>query len=164
MTVLLNHTSVETAYLVSDYPYGSLRCKIWFWLESDPKKGFRFCSRTENPKNGRLNAPKKSTYSRLAGVMYLDENNHVTWQSLTEYSSCDDALAFVQIYPNADLAALQAFSGLKARYCNAILTSGKYPFRFNGVSRDLSEIEREQYEVEYKGWARVNMVCQAESV
>ena len=59
MQTLVGHTSFETAYLVTDYPYGRLKCNIWFWLENDPKKGFRFCSRTQNPKNGVLNAPQE---------------------------------------------------------------------------------------------------------
>lgn len=58
-THLPGHTSEETAYFVESYPYGSLRCKIKFWLEHTPKKGFRFVSRTQNPKNGVWNAPKK---------------------------------------------------------------------------------------------------------
>jgi len=39
--------------LVEDYPYGfRLRCKIRFWLEYAPKRGFRFVSQTTNPKRG----------------------------------------------------------------------------------------------------------------
>jgi len=76
-TALYGHDSRETAYQVDSYPYGRLRCKIWFWLETSDKKGTRFYSQTENPKNGRMNAHKYSTYSILAGNMYLDENDHV---------------------------------------------------------------------------------------
>lgn len=160
MQTLVGHTSFDTAYHVTDYPYGRLKCNIWFWLEHSHTKGYRFCSRTQNPKNGVLNAPKKSTYSKIAGVLYLDENNHVDWAGLSEYSSAEEALAFVQKYPQADLTTLKDFSGLKARYCKAILTSGKYPYQFNGVSRDLSEVEREEYQVDYKGWVKVNLTCQ----
>jgi hypothetical protein len=43
--VLSGHVSEETAFLVEDYPYGfRLRCKIRYWLEFDPKKGFRSLS------------------------------------------------------------------------------------------------------------------------
>lgn len=160
MQTLVGHTSFDTAYLVTDYPYGRLKCNIWFWLENDPKNGFRFCSRTQNPKNGVLNAPKKSTYSKIAGVMYLDDNNHVKWNSLTEYSEPAHALDFVRTYPQADLGALQYFSGLKARYSNAVLTSGKFPFVMKGAEpRDLSEVEREEYQSDYKGWVKVNLAC-----
>ena len=161
MQILLGHTSFDTAYHVTDYPYGSLRCNIWFWLEHSYTKGYRFCSRTQNPKNGVLNATKKSTYIKISGVMYLDENNHVDWAGLSEYSSAQEALTFVQKYPQADLITLKDFSGLKARYCNAVLTSGKFPFHRKGeLARDLSEVEREEYELDYKGWVKVNLACQ----
>jgi len=85
--VLQGHTTVETAYVVDDYPYGfRLRCKIRYWLEYAPKKGFRLCSQTTNPKVAyeKWNAPKKSTYSLLA-VMGLDEEGHVTWTGVSPY-------------------------------------------------------------------------------
>lgn len=85
--VLAGHKSAETAYVVNDYPYGfKLRCKIRYWLEYSPKKGFRFCSQTTNPKaSGEVwNTPKKSTYSML-GVMGLDEKGHVSWTGLSIY-------------------------------------------------------------------------------
>src|ERR1035441_10184979 len=87
LTVLSGHTTVETAYLVSDYPYGfRLRCKIRYWLEYKSGYGFRLCSQTTNPKLSTefWNKPKKSTYSDL-GVMGLDEQAHVTWIGITSY-------------------------------------------------------------------------------
>jgi hypothetical protein len=58
-----------------DYPYGRLKCNIKFWVEFVKGKGFRWVSQTTNPKNGRLNAPKKSTYSQFM-VHQIDENGH----------------------------------------------------------------------------------------
>jgi hypothetical protein len=57
-----NATSLETAQVSTEYPYGSLRCKMFFYVEDGGKKGWRCVQQTINPKNGRLNAPKKSTY------------------------------------------------------------------------------------------------------
>lgn len=86
--VLTGHTSPETAYIIDDYPAGfKARCKKRVWLEYAPKKGFRFCSQTTNPKvEGRevWNAPKKSTYSML-GVMGLNEEGHVAWTGCSIY-------------------------------------------------------------------------------
>lgn len=88
---LRGHTSEETAYLVNDYPYGfRLRTEIRYWLETT-KHGDRFVSQTLNPKTGRWNKPKKSTYS-LIGAMYLDDESHVTWTGVSHYTD-DDALA-----------------------------------------------------------------------
>ena len=62
---------------VENYPYGfTLRTTLFDTIEFDPKKGYRHITQTINPKNGRLNAPKKSTYSDLV-LRYFDENNHI---------------------------------------------------------------------------------------
>ena len=102
-TILSNHTSPETAYLVDDYPYGfRLRCKIRYWLETN-KKGTRFCSQTTNPKaSGEVwNKPKCSTYSEISGVMYLDENNHVQWAALNQYADTKECRAYLDAYGEA---------------------------------------------------------------
>lgn len=66
----------NTEHVTNDYPYGyRLRTKKTDWLEFKPKKGFRHISQTIDPKTGRLNNPKKSTYYK-GMCMYLDENNH----------------------------------------------------------------------------------------
>lgn len=93
MQILKGHTSPETAYLVDDYPYGfRLRCKMRYWLEFHPRRGFRLISQTTNPKRGNIwNKPKASTYSRFGGCMYLNAENHVEWSGLTEYCSGAEA-------------------------------------------------------------------------
>lgn len=47
---------------VTNYPYGSLKCTATFSTEFKTGKGFRTVFQTINPKNGRVNNPKKSTY------------------------------------------------------------------------------------------------------
>lgn len=74
---LQGHTSKETAYEVKDYPYGfRLRTSIFYWIESKEGKGDRFCTYTINPKTGKPNAPKYSTYGTFM-YMYLNEQGHV---------------------------------------------------------------------------------------
>ncbi len=63
---------------VKDYPYGRLRTSAFFSVEFQPKKGFRSVFQTINPKNSRVNAPKKGTYSNFE-FCYLKDNGHVTW-------------------------------------------------------------------------------------
>lgn len=95
---LKGHESLETAYKIDDYPYGfRLRTSIFYWMETTPKKGDRFCTATLNPKTGRMNAPKKSTYSNL-GFMWLDSNNHVKWGGFTLYSKKESIEKFVADY------------------------------------------------------------------
>lgn len=87
-TAIFGHTSEDTALLVDDYPYGfRLRTSIRYWIETT-KNGDRFVSQTLNPKTGRWNKPKKSTYSEV-GVMFRDEQGHIQWDGISMFS--DDA-------------------------------------------------------------------------
>jgi hypothetical protein len=104
MQLLKGHVSPETAYVVNDYPYGfRLRCKIRYWLEFKANKGFRFVSQTTNPKRpGEVwNKPKASTYYRFGGAMFLDDEGHVQWAGLSEYSGGAEASAFKEKYGEA---------------------------------------------------------------
>lgn len=62
---------------VPDYPYGfRLRTTLFDWVEFIPKKGYRHCTATINPKTGALNKPKRGTYHPLL-VRYYDDNGHI---------------------------------------------------------------------------------------
>ncbi len=103
LNLLTGHTSFETAYIVDDYPYGfRLRCKIAYWIETSPKHGMRFVSRTTNPKKaGEVwNKPKASTYSPLL-VMGLDENGHVKSHGASIYVKMDALTAYLAAYSPA---------------------------------------------------------------
>lgn len=56
--------SSDTKLQSDNYPYGYLKCTAFFSVECT-KNGFREIFQTINPKNGKLNAPKKSTYARV---------------------------------------------------------------------------------------------------
>lgn len=122
MHVLTGHVSPETAYVVEDYPYGfRLRCRIRYWLEYKPGKGVRFVSQTTNPKRGDAwNKPKASTYGRFGGAMYLDENGHVHWSALTEYTDGAEATAWLTSYgaglPDAARKPAEDWAALKRAY------------------------------------------------
>src|SRR3569832_923068 len=82
-TVLSGHTSLETAYLQEDYPYGrTLRCQRKVWIETATKgsaKGkMRFVHQTSNPKRTTLswNKPHADQYRDFV-LMYVNpENDH----------------------------------------------------------------------------------------
>jgi hypothetical protein len=123
MKLLTGHTSPETAYVVEDYPYGfKLRCKIRYWLEFHPKRGTRFASQTTNPKTGNVvwNKPKGTTYARFGGAMFLDDNGHVQWSGLTEYSDGAEAQAWADKYgagvPEAGRVVLNKGVAAKVAY------------------------------------------------
>jgi hypothetical protein len=121
--LLTGHVSPETAYLIEDYPYGfTLRCKIRYWLEYTPKRGFRLWSQTTNPKRpGEVwNKPKASIYARFGGAMYLDSNGHVQWSGLNEYSGGAEAQTwrdqFGAAVPEAGRAIMNAWTEAKLAY------------------------------------------------
>jgi len=126
MRILTGHTTPETAYVVADYPYGyTLRCKIRYWLEFKPKKGFRLVSQTTNPKRpGEVwNKPKASTYCLFGGCMYLDENEHVQWAGLSQYCDGAEAKAWLDKYgagvPEAGKKLLESWVAAKLAYDGA---------------------------------------------
>jgi hypothetical protein len=120
------HVSPESAFVVADYPYGfRLRCKIRYWIEFKPKNGFRFMSQTTNPKRpGEVwNKPKASTYYRFGGAMYLDENEHVHFAGLSEYSDGAESKAFADKFgeavPEAGQVAMKSWVAAKVAYDGA---------------------------------------------
>lgn len=95
---IFGHTSLETAKEVKDYPYGfRLRTEIYYWIETVAKKGDRFCTCTRNPKNGRMNAPKKSTFSNIMALYVNSENGHIHVSSLGIYAKPEERELFIQV-------------------------------------------------------------------
>lgn len=133
------HISPETAYVVEDYPYGYvLRCKIRYWLEYRPKIGFRFWSQTTNPKKGDVwNKPKASTYARFGGAMFLDDQGHVHWSGLSEYTDTDQAMAWRAVYgpavPEVGQKLMNAWVNAKIAY-----DEKKKELMDNDAARDAS--------------------------
>jgi hypothetical protein len=101
MTILSGHDTPETAYIVTDYPYGfRLRCNMRYWLEHNPKAGTRLWSQTTNPKKPEeiWNKPKASTYQPIAGVMLQNDEDHITWTGLNFYSELKEAIEFREMF------------------------------------------------------------------
>ena len=62
---------------VENYPYSfTLRTTLFDTMEFNAKKGYRHVTQTINPKTGRENNPKKSTYYPLL-VRYRNEEGHI---------------------------------------------------------------------------------------
>ena len=150
---LYGHTSEATAYLVDDYPYGfRVRSKIRYWLEGPkPKKGWRFVSQTLNPKTGRWNKPKASTYMDWGGAMFLDEKGHVHWDGVGPYSDEQKILAFVTTFPGADLRELRKVVPAKLRFLRGML-SGEVFFTINKARQPRSEADDERTRRDMEVW------------
>jgi hypothetical protein len=99
MMQIIDSDRAECAWMVADYPYGfKLRTKIRYWIETKKEFGQREVSQTMNPKNGKWNEPKKSTYSSVI-VMYEeepgDENpGYIHFSHLTNYSPIEEIEKF----------------------------------------------------------------------
>jgi hypothetical protein len=66
---------------VLNYPYSfNLKTTLFDSIEFNSKKGYRHITQTINPKTGKVNNPKKSTYSPLL-FRYYDEKGHIKTMS-----------------------------------------------------------------------------------
>ena len=140
---LQGHTSKETAYEIKDYPYGfKLRTSIFYWIETKPGKGDRFCTYTINPKNGKPNAPKYSTYSTFM-YLYLNEEWHVKHGVIDAYNIEEFEARFLFIINKLDVLYItkEQQDNLRVNLyqhvrCNAQYEIVKYSTEKQGVFKE----------------------------
>ncbi len=153
---LYGHKDENSAYLVEDYPYGArARCRIRYWLESSPSKGFRFVSQTEDPKKLRWNAPKKSTYMPWGGAMYLDSKGHVQWTGVSQYTKDEEMLEFVKAFSDSDLSILKKVVPVKIRYLMGRI-QGNSQLIFNGQKVEMSEEDIGEARKDLEIWQEIS--------
>lgn len=95
------HTDAASAYIIEDYPYGRLRCQMRVWMEYRAGHGFRKVTQTQNPKTGRWNAPKKSTYYPVMVLTRDLGTGHIGCHTLGNYETDDDITGFETYYAAA---------------------------------------------------------------
>lgn len=114
------------------YPYGRDRTTATFSIEYSQKKGCRTVFQTVNPKNGRINAPKKSTYSPVIlpctkqnghfdSCLYLDFNGteaiNKGLQCMADFYECfteqqiKDIAAFIVMMSKVNAKAQVIYAG-----------------------------------------------------
>lgn len=153
--------SPETAIHVADYPYGRLRTTIRYWQEERENHGVRWVSQTINPKTGRWNAPKPSTYC-LFGTLVITAEGHVEHDVWSEYDSAEKAAAFVRAHvsfhtakaaPERSMqrARMRLYMMGKARFA-AALASGRAVFHINGEPRPESDEAKARHASEADLW------------
>ena len=171
MTPLHGHVSPETAYLVSDYPYGfRLRCRCRYWIETHPKRGSRLVTQTSDPKREAVvlghevwNRPKTATYHRIAAGLYLDHEGHVACYGLSEYDEDGVALRFAERYPEHRVTVLAWALGKAslASYQRTEAEAGRSCWTINGAPRPLDPGDVDRYRAEVDGWLAVVRACKA---
>ena len=71
---------------IEDYPYGfKLRTTLYRWIEYKKGKGYRAGSQTIDPRNGRPNKPKYSTYNHYMWLEKDLETGHIHSNSFDIY-------------------------------------------------------------------------------
>ena len=65
---MLTYSNPRKSYTTDQWPYGSMRTTATFTIEAN-KRGQRVSRVTINPKNGRTNKPKTTTYSMKACIV-----------------------------------------------------------------------------------------------
>jgi hypothetical protein len=155
---LYGHDSMSNAYVVDDYPYGfRLRCKIRYWVEYVPKKGYRMVSQTTNPKIADRevwNKPKATTYAGVAGCLYLDSKDQVHFATLTPYDTADKCLEFADDFPKYDFKLLGKWAVMKLELCYKFIT-GKVHFTINDVKQETSDADKGRYRAEAETWSKL---------
>jgi len=101
----LKLVSTDEKIISENYPYGfRLKTTKTDYLEFSAKHGFRHCYTTINPKTGKVNTPKKSTYYTIM-VLGTDQNNHCksVVYSLNGLADIQTAINFLKVTDNFDL-------------------------------------------------------------
>jgi hypothetical protein len=90
---------VGSKVTVEDYPYSfNLRCTKNYWIESKPGKGQRLATQTINPKTGKPNAVKYSTYSPMLVLTKAPETGYVQQIAWSPYDGEEGLDAFVEAF------------------------------------------------------------------
>ena len=141
MLNIYGHSSFDSGYVVTNYPWGfRLKTSRRYWIETT-KRGDRFCYATLNPKTNEWCKPKKGTYSAVM-VMCLDEQEHVTYFDIAVgWSEFKDIKEFEH---KADLQQLSKEQLKQICYCKSVKqVHSKLSFSFENTTQ-LSQEEREK--------------------
>jgi len=75
--ILAPATSFETAHVAHNYPYGSLRTDMKYWVEFKKGFGFRPVTCSLNPKTGKWNKPHAGNYNEAVAIFKDAEKGHI---------------------------------------------------------------------------------------
>jgi hypothetical protein len=138
---------------IKDYPYGfRLRTTLYDTIEFAPKKGYRHCTQTIDPRNGRLNAPKKSTYAPLL-VRYYNEDNHIKTIGFDfTYSTKDRNKGCKFISENFDLFKPEEIKYFYGQILSGLIIEWKSMIVYCGADSDkVKEVLKPYIDIAKKG-------------
>jgi hypothetical protein len=135
MTTATTFEILNGKQTVDNYPYGRLQCTITFDIEYKKGKGYRAVTQTINPKTGRLNAPKYSTYCDFM-FMVLDEKGHVKFEHKHFYGF-DDIASFIELIQNHEFTLSdEETQALFANILASIRANANYTRRKETTTKD----------------------------
>ena len=156
---LYGHTSLDTAYVAENYPWGfQLRTQKRYWLEFKKGKGYRLVTQTIDPRNGRACAPKSSTYSEIAACLYLDENGHAQWYGLSFNATAEQVEFFINHFPGAVTDTIKSLVNLQIRSCakyKVLHSQGLTGGSIGGVPTELSPSVVDENVRRMETWERI---------
>jgi hypothetical protein len=116
VTVYNTGAKLET----DSYPYGRLKCTAYFSVEYNGSKGARTTFQTINPKTGRLNNPKHSTYYRVILPMQ-DASGFISFCGYLDFNGTEAINTGLQFM--ADFYELFTEEQIKGIACDLIAMS-----------------------------------------
>jgi hypothetical protein len=145
-----------TAKVVSEnYPYGFReKTTKTDYLEFSPKHGFRHCSTTVNPKTGRVNNPKKSTYYEIM-LLGIDEVGHCKTLVLDFYDNerKDRSIKFLSEDQNFNLFTIEQMKFIYSTFIMYLKADIKAKCIYTGAKfDDLKPFYDNQIKEIFKGF------------
>jgi hypothetical protein len=156
MTTMTN-TILETIpttekITVDSYPYGRLRATAFFSLEFNPKKGFRSVFQTIDPKNGRVNKVKNSTYYPMMLMYKETETEHIKYNAYWFNGDKETNKGCAFMYIHFDKFTSEQIEYIYKHIYNMLNQSRVY-------LNVHSELEREQVEAQQKNYLDCINLC-----
>ena len=155
-------TSKGQIYSTNNYPYGRLKCNAHFGVEYKKNKGFRTTFQTENPKTGRLNAIKNSTYADLIALYKDDDTGHYEYShfSTNGYEAINRTFAFIKENFNTLNLTYEQQEHIVMTAMRSVVISNAYAFR------DLSALDVPVYKTKFieENMAKMSQLIKKDNV
>ena len=140
-SILRGYTSKETAYKVDNYPWGfRLRTSIFYWIETKPKLGDRFCSYTIDPRTGRACKPKCGTYSPFLYMFLSADEGHVKYAGIDSYDKeyFVNRFSFIVEKIGERFISDEQKNNLRLNHLQHLM--GSYPYQLVKYSEDMQPV------------------------
>ena len=149
MKLIYDAKCFDTAYIVTDWPWGwTLKTEARFWIETT-KRGDRFVQQTLNPKTGGWCKPKKQTYEAVL-VLAITEEGKVTYKGLGNHADQDKIAAVLEMLDFEKLNDAQKKQICKLNAWADVMKNVTWTIRKADDSKTKAELDAEQDDIARK--------------